>query len=305
MKKTLHIALAIIGLTATIQAQVANFDGMALDSTGFWNGADGAGNYTEEGFSFFNSYGDSWGSWSGFSVSSVQDDTTGTWTNQYGVNTGMSYSGDNFAVATMGASVSFDLKTIDGFYITNSTFATQSMLNGDAFAKQFGGVSGDDEDWYMLSVVGVLDADTVATGTVDFYLADYRFADNTEDYIINDWTWLDLSSLGNITSLQFNWSSSDNGDWGMNTPAYFCMDDLSVNTVGVEELSSEALSVYPNPVKNQFAVNTSGDLSVFDLSGKLVKFTTVEAGDIVSVSNLNSGIYFVKIGSLVQKIVKL
>jgi hypothetical protein len=303
MKKKLLIAFAFIGLTAITQAQIATFDGLDLGPTGFWNGEDVAGNYTEDGFSFFNYYDDSWGSWSGFSVSSVLDDTTGTWGNQYGVNTGYAYSGVNFAVATMGASVSFDLKTLDGFYITNSTYVTLSILNGDSFAKQFGGESGDDEDWYMLSVVGMVDA--VVAGTVDFYLADYRFTDNTEDYIINDWSWLDLSSLGNITSLQFNWSSSDNGDWGMNTPAYFCMDDLSVNTVGVEVLASEALSVYPNPVKNKFAVNTSGDLSVFDLSGKLVKFTTVESGDVVSVSNLNRGLYFVKVGSLVQKIVKL
>ena len=303
MKNILLIAIFFLGFVHNSQAQIATFETIELDSTGFWNGADGAGNYTEEGFSFFNLYDDSWGSWSGFSISSVQDDTIGTWANQYGVNTGMAYSGDNFAVATNGASVSVDLKTLDGFYITNSTYATQSMLHGDAFAKQFGGVSGDDEDWYMLSVVGMVD--TLATDTIEFYLADYRFADNTEDYIVNDWTWLDLSSLGNITSLHFNWSSSDNGDWGMNTPAYFCMDELSVNTVGVEEVASASFSVYPNPVKNQFTVNTSGDLLVFDLAGKLVLSTVVSAGEFVSVADLKTGIYFVKIGSSVQKIVKL
>ena len=303
MKKTLLIAIAFMSLTVITQAQVATFDGLALDTTGFWNGVDGTGNYTEEGFSFYNSYNSEWASWSGFSVSSVQDDSTGTYNNQYGVNTGMAYSGNNFAVATTVATVSFEPNTINGFYITNSTYATQSMLNGDAFAKQFGGESGNDEDWYMLSIIGLVD--TVVTDTIEFYLADYRFGANSQDYIINDWTWLDLTSLGNITSLQFNWSSSDNGDWGMNTPAYFCMDDLSVNTVGVEELDSNTLAVYPNPVKNQFTVNTPGDLCVFDLSGKLVHATTVKVGDIVYVSNLNSGIYFVKVGALVQKIVKL
>ena len=303
MKKTLLIAIAFMGFTAATQAQVANFDGLDLDSTGFWNGADGMGNYIEEGFSFFNSYDDSWGSWSGFSVSSVQDDSTGTWANQYGVNTGMAFSGDNFAVATMGASVSFDLKTIDGFYITNSTYASQSMLNGDFYAKKFGGETGNDEDWFMLSVSGMIDS--MSTDTIEFYLADFRFADNTEDYIVNDWTWLDLSSLGNITSLQFNWSSSDNGDWGMNTPAYFCMDNLSVNTVGINEATSSSLAVYPNPVKNQFTVNTSGDLFVYDLAGKKVLSTVVSAGESISTVDLKTGIYFVKMGSLVKKIIKL
>ena len=303
MKKSLLTVIAFMSLTAPVEAQVATFEGLTLDTTGFWNGADGAANYIEEGFSFYNSYNSEWASWSGFSVSSVQDDSTGTWVNQYAVNTGMAYSGNNFAVATSDALVSFELNTINGFYITNSTYASISMLNGDAFAKQFGGESGNDEDWYMLSIIGLVD--TVVTDTIEFYLADFRFADNTEDYIINDWTWLDLTSLGNITSLQFNWSSSDNSDWGMNTPAYFCMDDFNGNTVSLEEVASTYLSVYPNPVKNQFTVNTTGDLCVVDLSGKKVLSTVVSAGESISTADLKTGIYFVKMGSLVQKIVKL
>ena len=91
----------------------------------------------------------------------------------------------------------------------------------------------------------------------------------------------------------------------MNTPAYFCMDDLTINTVGVEEIASETLSVYPNPVQDQISVNIDGALAIYDLSGKMVKSELVEAGNTVSVSALKSGIYFVKVGSSVQKIVKL
>ena len=29
-----------------------------------------------------------------------------------------------------------------------------------------------------------------------------------------------------VKKLHFSLSSTDNGDWGMNTPAYFCMDDI-------------------------------------------------------------------------------
>lgn len=303
MKKTLLIAISFLGLSASSVAQVANLDAFELDSTGVWNGSDLAGEYTEEGFSFMNSYNPDWGSWSGFAVSSILDSETAGWANQFGVSSGAAYSGDNFAVATMGATINTEARVIDGFYITNSTYAALSMLHGDEYAKKFGGESGDDADWFKLSVIGKLDS--IVTDTVEFYLADFRFEDNTEDYIVTEWTWLDLNALGNVTEVSFAWSSSDNGDWGMNTPAYFCMDDLTVNTVGLEELASEALSVYPNPVQNQFAVNTSGELAVYDLSGKLVKSQTVEAGNSVSVSDLNKGIYLVKVGSSVQKIVKL
>ena len=303
MKKTLLIAISFLSLSVSSVAQVANFDALALDSASYWNGSDLSGAYVEEGFNFSNYYDTAWYSWSGFAVSNVMDNTTEGWANQYGVSAGMANSGDNFAVATFGASISSEARVVDGLYITNSTYTALSMLNGDDFAKKFGGETGDESDWFKLSVIGKLDS--VITDTVDFYLADFRFEDNTEDYIVTDWTWLDLNTLGNVTEISFAWSSSDTGVWGMNTPAYFCMDYLTVNTVGVEKLTSETSSVYPNPVQDQIRVNMNGALAIYDLSGKMVISEMVEAGNVVSVSELKSGIYFVKVGSSVQKIVKL
>jgi hypothetical protein len=116
--------------------------------------------------------------------------------------------------------------TISGAYFTNTTYAYLSMLEGDSFAKQFGGVTGDDEDYFKLIIKGI-DEMGEYTGTVDFYLADFRFEDNSLDYIVDEWTWVDLTSLGDVIGLEFSLESSDAGDWGMNTPAYFAMDDLN------------------------------------------------------------------------------
>ena len=301
MRISLFYTLALVGTIAA--AQVINFDDVNLDSTGYWNGSDLSGIYIEEAFSFNNNYNTEYASWSSFSISNVQDDTTGSWSNQYGVSSGYAYSGSNFAVAYSDAYVSFDLKTLDGFYINNSTFAYQSMLNGDAYAKKFGGYSGDDQDWFMVSVIGMVD--TLAIYSLDFYLADFRFAYNTQDYILNEWSWFDLSSLGNVNSIRFKFSSSDVGEYGMNTPAYFCMDDLSVNDLSVNENFTKSFSIYPNPVKNHFIVSTTGTLSIFDVSGKRVRNVFVEVGDEVLVNELNSGIYFVKLGAYTQKIIKL
>ena len=66
---------------------------------------------------------------------------------------------------------------------------------------------------------------------MDFYLADFRFADNALDYVVDSWTWVDLSSLGVVSSLSFSLASSDVGQFGMNTPAYFAMDNLAVAAV--------------------------------------------------------------------------
>ena len=101
------------------------------------------------------------------------------------------------------------------------------MRDGDAFAKKFGGPTGNDPDFFKLTISG-LDAGNAPTGTVDFYLADFRFANNALDYILTNWTLVDISSLPIHTrKLQFTLSSSDNGTFGMNTPAYFAVDNLT------------------------------------------------------------------------------
>jgi hypothetical protein len=99
------------------------------------------------------------------------------------------------------------------------------MLNGDSFAKKFGGSGGNDPDWFFLTMTGK-DAAGVVTGTVDFYLADFQFADNQLDYIVNNWRFVDLTPLGVVKSIEFSLSSSDTSAWGMNTPAYFAIDTI-------------------------------------------------------------------------------
>ena len=74
-------------------------------------------------------------------------------------------------------------------------------------------------------------------------------------------------------------------------------DSNSVNeniVINENDLNS-SISIYPNPVKDHFIVSTSGTVSIFDVSGKMVRNVFVEAGDEVLVNELNSGIYFVKL----------
>jgi hypothetical protein len=103
------------------------------------------------------------------------------------------------------------------------------MRDGDQFAKKFGGDSGNDEDFFKLEIQGF--RGTVATGSVDFFLADYRFANNSQDYLVDQWARVNLSSLGAVDSLKFALSSSDLGQFGMNTPAYFAMDRIAFSAV--------------------------------------------------------------------------
>jgi hypothetical protein len=103
-----------------------------------------------------------------------------------------------------------------------------SMKNGDEFAKQFAGPSGNTPgDWFLLTVTG-LNASSQPIGSVNFYLADFRSPNPAQQYIVNTWKNVDLMRLYGATALSFSLSSSDTGSFGMNTPAFFAADDLSL-----------------------------------------------------------------------------
>lgn len=260
---------------------IVTFDDLPLAPNSFWNGPDpggtivdgpygpvNVGRFTSGGTSFVNRYDLTYGSWSGFAYSNTTDTTTPGFTNQFSAitGTGRGPGQDNYAVASGYDNVQptlfdpdpFDptdpadllalpwfelpaLSAIKGMYVTNTTYAALSMLYGDSFAKKFGGASGDDPDYLKLSVYGLDEAGNPLAQSVEFYLADFRFADNALDYIVTDWTYLDLSALSSARKLAFNLSSSDVGDYGMNTPAYFAVDDILLRAV--PEPSSLALGL--------------------------------------------------------------
>lgn len=201
--------------------------------------ADGEETDFSSGLATFNNDFSDFGGgccWSGWAYSQTTDTTTPGFANQYSAIAGSGVHGsDSYGVSyTTGApSGQGDVSRIAfgadvsvlGAWFTNTTYAALAMRDGDAFSKQFGGASGSDPDFFRLSVTG-LDALGQATGSVVIDLADYTFANDDLDYIVMDWLWVDLSSLGDVRALAFELTSSDVGDFGLNTPAYFAMDGL-------------------------------------------------------------------------------
>lgn len=235
--------LFLLAVVPGVQAGLSTFDDLSLTPESYWNGDDdGTGYGTFGGFTsgdnyFVNYEYIGWNYWDGFAYSNTTDTATAGTDNQFSAITGGGVDGSaNYAVAfTLGMSgqparISLDssANTVTGFYATNTTWAYQSMLNGDGFVKAFGGADGTDADWFKLTI-DALDENHDKTGaSVEFYLADYRFADNNQDYIVDEWSWVDLSGLGAVVGLEFSLSSSDGGsDYGMNIPGYFAMDNLT------------------------------------------------------------------------------
>jgi uncharacterized protein DUF4465 len=219
-----------VGVWASASA-ASDFENVLLAPNSYWNGSDLAGSYDASdtfasgsgAFTNYYSYNADWdyASWGGFAYSNITDSLAQGLAGQYNAISGAGQnSSANYVVGYCNTfaqgmpTVTFDsVQTFSGAYFTNSNYAYYSMLNGDDFAKQF-----EAGDWFNLAITGK-DADGAETGTVNFRLA--------EDIdIVNTWTWVDLSSLGNVKRLEFALTSSDTSPLGMNTPAYFCMDGL-------------------------------------------------------------------------------
>jgi hypothetical protein len=222
------VGLLTIGSSSQVLAQqVVDFEDLSLAPNSYYNGSDSAGGFTSRGAFFNNSYNPTFDSWSGWSYSNTTNTTTPGFTNQYSAYTEGGFNGSsNYGVAyTFSPGDAYiDLPT--GFnaqsaQITNTTYAALSILNGDQFAKKFGGVSGNDPDFFQLTITG-LDKQGTAIDNVNFYLADYRFSDNSKDYLVDTWKSVDLSSLKQATRLSFAVTSSDIGQFGLNTPCILC-----------------------------------------------------------------------------------
>lgn len=233
MHRLLTCGLLTLGLAAAPAAAHVNIDFEELTAPGPLYG-DGAG-FESRGVDFAG------GVFSGWTYSDVSDTTTPGFTNQYAAFTGTGFDSgdDNYAVGYLssaadsrsGAITLPVATTVRGMFVTNTTWAALSMQNGDAFAKQFGGPSGDDPDFFRLTIFG-LDEEGEDTGSVTVDLADYTFDNNAEDFILDYWKWVDLNVLGDdVASLEFSLESSDVGAFGINTPTYFAMDNLILNEV--------------------------------------------------------------------------
>ena len=98
-------------------------------------------------------------------------------------------------------------------YITNNAYVLNSVMNGDAYARQF-----KYDDKFTLTITGY--KDKVETAAVNVELA-------SKGSVIFQWVPVDLSSLGEVDSVVFSLNSTDTGDYGMNTPAYFCLDNFT------------------------------------------------------------------------------
>lgn len=231
--KYVDMNVSVSGNDVTVTVGTATFDDVALGSSGYWQGESGDNEMFSGGWFFTNYYMPEYSFWGGFTASNHTDMSQSGLSAQYTAATGAGYDGSTQYGVAYCMGVQTDVyaadgiaHTVTGCYVTNNLWAYQNMHDGDATATAFGGTTGNDPDWFKLTATGK-NANGQTVGTAEFYLADYRFANNDDDYILNTWEWFDLSTLGAVHTISFSLSSSKNNSGGMITPAYFCIENFN------------------------------------------------------------------------------
>ncbi len=81
-------------------------------------------------------------------------------------------------------------------------------------------------------------------------------------------------------------------------------------TTGTNDIKNSNIKIYPNPTNNTINIeglnkNENNSIKIFDVQGKLVITKTINEKSTIDLSELNKGIYVIKIGEVAQRIVKI
>lgn len=123
-------------------------------------------------------------------------------------------------------------KNVSSMYICNTSYTYGVIVNGNTWYEN-GKPSGhakslvDQKGWFKVTATGY-DSNGKKIKTVEKYLCDYRDSTNPKIPIKTTWEQWYLN-LENVSKVEFNFEGSDTGVYGLNTPAYLCIDHICVN----------------------------------------------------------------------------
>ncbi len=284
---------------------VADFEEYNLSAGEYLNDASPSSAFQSGAIELTNYYDADFNFWSGWAISADTNTTTPGFLNQFSAIPGkgalnsttysVGYIFDPIVVRLQPQAIG---KPMIGMYITNSTYTYLSMRDGDPFAKKFGGETGEDPDFLFITFKKYYEG-VLSTDSINVYLADYRFADSGKDYLLSDWTYVDLTEFGPMDSLSMQMTSSDNGAFGMNTPSYVCMDHVTTDNLQLFEIIADEdsnLQVGPNPVSDRLfiGVKKEGLCTAVNLQGQVIWFKHLNVGNHeIQVSNWPKGVYVI------------
>ena len=211
----------------------------------FWGGGHAISNYWGEGWSdedrdthIAKYYGED------YVTENAGNDAMLGWFNLQMMTPVMAHSGDNFAVhygykdffssVENLPEISFadgEARVIDHMYVCNTNYTLNQLYNGvkseagNSFGGNWEGLT--ENAWLKIVAYGFddVDADAYAEpiSEVEFYLVQ-------GENVVTDWQKWDLSGLGAVKKVRFNFLYSEEmgGKYGFTIPGYFAYDDVAV-----------------------------------------------------------------------------
>ena len=185
-------------------------------------------------------------SWEGFTLSTVAQDTA----NVLGcvANGGMAGVGTPYVIgyysewvsASQGYSsniIQFNEEYYPEYvYICQNSNTYKAITQGEFNARAF-----TDQDTLALSIQA-LDSSMQPTATTTYYLA----VDGKKN---EGWIKVPLTSLGKTSMLSFSMTTTDVGSYGANTPCYFALDGLTINTNPLTAIPNTTIQPTTNGTK--------------------------------------------------------
>ena len=205
--------------------KVASFEGLLTQPESEFVATDGESYneyYEQASFSDVNqlircnNYFGAWGFGGGFTYTNKTDVTTPGFTNISAI-TGKGVKGSTYLTCELSnppkvTIINPEKYTIKEASFTNCVYTYLAMKEGDGMTSNGFGAG----DWLKLTIYNQDKSKSV----------ELMLGENTN--LLNQWKSVNLQSLGEVTELQFEMSSSRNNEWGMTTPGYFCMDAITL-----------------------------------------------------------------------------
>ena len=211
----------------------------------FWGGGHAISNYWGSGYSdedrdthIAEYYGED------YVTENAGNDSMLGWFNLQMMTPVKAHSGNNFAVhygykdfftfIENLPELSFadgEARVIDHMWVTNTNYTLNQLFNGvkseqgNSFGGNWEGLT--DDAWLKIVAQGFddidADADAEPVSEVEFYLVQGM-------NVVTDWQKWDLSGLGEVVKVRFNFLYSDEmgGRYGFTIPGYFAYDDVAV-----------------------------------------------------------------------------
>jgi len=200
--------------------------------------------------------------------------------------------------------------------ITYLTDASASAKNGTLNSFVLTGSTSNWVTGYIPAVLSV-SALTASIGETEGSTTTVNVASNLAWTAVSDQSWLTVSPASGTGNGSLTFNAAKNTTVvpriatvtisATGVPSQTITVTQQGTTTGIDVDSAETLRLYPNPATDQFrieGVNAGSALKLFDINGKLLISVESYDGSSVPISNLQCGIYFVKVKGKIFRFVK-